>query len=102
MMGEITAGHCLREWELWYGDKPAGPLQKPCPIPLSDGKLCGDTTCGGPRCPYNRKGLKVDMTGQKHVTYAYLNNPTPTPPTEPVASGSRGRGFSVKGRKGKK
>jgi hypothetical protein len=73
MMGGITAGFCLREWELWYGDKPA---DGPCPIPLSDGDPCGDIAIKGAdcRCPYNKEsGLSVDMTGQRHTTYAYLN-----------------------------
>ena len=79
MMGGITAGFCLREWELWYGD---GTKQSPCPIPLSDGMVCGDNTLSGPRCPYNRdcaKPLSVDMTEQKYVTYAYLNDKNAVP-----------------------
>lgn len=78
MIGGITAGFCLREWILWYGDKPP---TKPCPIPLSDGKVCGDfhqcergRDYSKNRCPYESK-LKVDMTGQKYTTYAYLNDP---------------------------
>lgn len=93
MMGGITAGFCRREWECWYGDKPA---DGPCPIPLSDGKVCGDIKMEGKecRCPYNSR-LSVDMTNQKYTTYAYLNDPKGKPPTEPVASGGAGEDFSV-------
>lgn len=96
MMGEITAGFCLREYDLWYGsDKHPGP----CRIPLSDGKACSDNyNCrenrdmSKDRCPYS-SGLKVDMTGQKHVTYAYLNDRKPSP-------GVMATGGSAKGGKG--
>lgn len=87
MMGEITAGFCLREWDLYYGDKPAGPREKPCPIPLSDGKICGDTSCEGQRCAYSSK-LKVDMEGQKYLTYSYLNDRQKSPGV--MATGSTG------------
>ena len=71
MLGGTTKGFCLREWELWYGDKPATeqPAQHPCPLPLTDGQLCGDTELSGARCPYSSR-LKVDFNACKLTTYA--------------------------------
>jgi hypothetical protein len=71
MLGGTTAGFCRREWDLWYGD---GSDPGPCPLPLSDGKTCGDSGCEGPRCPYNANDLRVDMSNLKYTTYAYLND----------------------------
>jgi hypothetical protein len=76
MLGGTTKGFCLREWEMWYGDKPAAdqPGQMPCPLPLTDGKLCGDADLDGKRCPYSRSNLKVDMTKCELTTYAKKHN----------------------------
>ena len=72
MLGGTTKGFCLREWEMWYGDKPANeqPGQSPCPLQLTDGKLCDDVAIDGKRCPYNRNGLEVDFTACALTTYA--------------------------------
>ena len=71
MLGGTTKGFCLREWELWYGNKPAKeqPGQHPCPVPLSDGKVCGDRANNDKRCPYNSK-LRVDFDTCELTTYA--------------------------------
>ena len=87
MLGETSKGFCLREEALFYGSsteeraEDIEACRATCPMPLSDGEVCGDgmrrrpdqAAEFGTRCPYNRNGLEVDRIGLVFITYPECN-----------------------------
>ena len=74
MVGETNYGYCFRENKIHYMD---GRVKR-CKMPLTDGKPCGDTKLGGPRCPYNlvgceKEGPKLDYSKLVFITYPECN-----------------------------